>query len=176
MDKLKGYLFGQEGAGPLILRTEDQILVNMIHGLLKNRGQYFANLSLRNMYEFYRLSLRYDPAEIHIRQPRLRLIFNNYMAVASRLFHAGREYPVKKRMRTTLFIKRFEFNKSSRLYNRGSWLFRSLADLIFTYFFKISNSVIRKEYRRYLLVRLWDLNWYRHHLSVLRKRFSYRNI
>jgi hypothetical protein len=175
MDEWTGYLFSSGNEAPLTLRTGDQIIVNMIHGLLKNRGQYYANLSLRNMYEFYRLSWREDPAGVQLPHPRLRMIYNNYLAVASRLFQTGKAYPVEKRWRTMLYIKRFELNKSSRLYNKLSWAFRSGADLMYTYFSILLRSLIRKEYRRYLMVRLSNLKWYRHHLSVLRKRFSFRD-
>jgi hypothetical protein len=172
MVTLNGYLFSSDGEPRLTLPEKDRIVINMIHGLLKNRGQYYANLSLRNIYEFYRLSLECDPAGITIHHPRLRLIFNNYMAIASRMFHSVNNYPVRRRVRTTIFMARFELNKSSSIYNRLSWAIRSLADLLYTYIFILVKSVTKKDYRRYLLVRLSDLKWYPHHLMVLQKRFS----
>jgi hypothetical protein len=175
MNELKSYLFGSEEASPLTLRTEDQVMINVIHALLKNRGQYYANLSLRNVYEFYRLSMQHDPGRIRLQHPRLTLIFNNYMAVASRMFHPAKPYPVRNRLRTRIFMIRFELNKTSGIYNRISWATRSIADLIFTYLYIIGKSLTRKEYRRYLRVRLSDLKWYHHHLSVLRQRFSFHS-
>lgn len=158
--------------GPTILSGGDQILINVIHSQLKDRGQYYANISLRNIYEFYRLTRKHELSETGILHPRLKLVLNNYMAVAEKLFAPASAFPVQRRVRTQFFTIRFELNKSSRIYNRLSKLIRSLADLFYTYFYIISRAVIQKDYRRYLRIRLTNPAWYRHHLSVIVKRFD----
>jgi len=161
----------KEADRPSILSGQDQILVNVIHSQLKDHGQYYASIPLRTIYEFYRLSRKYDLSDIRIHTSRLRLVLNNYMAVAEKLFNPSKPFPVENRARTWLYLRRFELNKSSRIYNRFSKFIRSLTDLIYNYAYILSRALVKKEYRKYLRIRLTNPAWYRHHLSVVRKRF-----
>jgi len=158
----------------LVLKGSDQILINVIHSQLKDRGQYYATIPLRNIYEFYRLSRRFDLSQVKITHPHLKLVLNNYMAVASKLFSPAQSFPVEKKLRTRLFLMRFELNKSSRFYFRWSRTIRSVADLLHSYYLIISRALFRKDFRRYLWARLSNPGWYRHHLKVLKRRFSAR--
>ncbi len=173
MENFNAQLFESENPHPpLILSGPYQILINMIHSQLKDKGQYYANIPLRSIYEFYRLSLRHDLSKLGIHHRPLKQVLNNYMAVGNKLFTPGIQFPVKKRLGTKLFMFRFELNKSRRLYARWSKTSRSVADLIHTYLIIIFRALFHKEVRRYLRVRLTNPRWYRHHLTVIRKRFS----
>jgi len=172
MDTLNAQLFQSRNPHPpLILNGHKQILINVIHSQLKDKGQYYANIPLRNIYEFYRLSVKHDLSNMEIHHPRLKRVFNNYMAVGAKLFSPAFQFPLKKSPGAKFFMVRFELNKSSRFYARWSKTTRSVADLIHTYLLIISRAVAHQEVRRYLRVRLSNPRWYRHHLSVLRKRF-----
>ncbi len=173
MDALNSQLFQSDNPHPsLILNGQDQILINVLHSQLKDKGQYYANIPLRSIYEFYRLSIRHDLSKIEIHHPHLKKVMNNYMAVGNKLFSPASQFPVKKNLGTRLFLIRFELNKSIRLYARWSKTIRSVADLIHTYLIIIFRAPFHKEVRRYLRVRLSNPNWYGHHLRVIRKRFS----
>jgi hypothetical protein len=161
-----------EPGGPRILSGHDQILVNVIHSQLKDGGQYYARISLRSMYEFFRLTRKYKLSDVPVRTSRLRLVLNNYMAVAEKLFTPEEPFPIKNRLRTRTYLHRFALNKTSRWYNRISHFCRSLAELIYNYVYLLAKSMFKKEYRKYLRTRMTNPAWYRHHLSVVRKRFS----
>jgi len=173
LDAMTSQLFQSDiSHSPHILKGHDQILINVIHSQLKDKGQYYANIPLRNIYEFYKLSKKHDLSQMEISHPHLRLVINNYIAVASKVFSPAFKFPIKKRLRTKLFVLRFELSKSNRLYFRWSQTSRSLFDLLHTYLHIISRAFVRKDFRKYLRARLSNPAWYRHHLSVLRKRFS----
>lgn len=172
LETLNSRLWQAEGPdGPRILSGGDQILINLIHSQLKDRGQCYAHIPLRTIYEFYRLTRNDDLSDLGNLHPRIKIILNNYMAVAQKLFTPSQPFPVKNRLRSKLFMFRFELNKTSRIYKRFSKLFRSLADLLFAYVYTLTRAMIQKEYRTYLRIRLSNPAWYRHHLSVVRKRF-----
>lgn len=101
----------------------------------------------------------------------MKLVMNNYMAVAEKLFAPPESFPVKNRIRTSLFLIRFELNKTSRTYHRAGKLLRTLLELLHTYFYILSKAITNKAYRSYLQINLSSPAWYRHHLSVIRKRF-----
>lgn len=154
------------------LSGRDQILINVIHSQLKDRGQYYANVPLRNIYDFYRLTRKYGFLETSTLHPRLRSVYNNYRAVAAKLFAPSEFFPHEKGVRTKLFIARLELNKSNRIYYRLSKLIRSMADLLYAYLFIIVKAMYQEDYGTYLRIRLKNPAWYKHHLSVVRKRFS----
>jgi hypothetical protein len=162
----------KEAGRPSILSGHNQILVNVIHSQLKDGGQYYARIPLRSMYEFYRLTRRHDLSDLRIRSDRLRLVLNNYMAVAARLFTPAEPLPLENRLRTRMYLHRFSLNKTSRWYNRMSHFLRSLAELIYNYVYLLATSLFNKEYRKYLRTRITNPAWYRHHFAVVRKRFS----
>lgn len=173
MDAFNSQLFKSENPHPSsILTGHDQILINVLHSQLKDKGQYYANIPLRNIYEFYRLSLKHDLSALKFHHPHLKKVLNNYMTVGDKLFSPGFQFPLEKRLGTRLFMIRFELNKSIRLYARWSKTTRSVADLIHAYLLIIFRALFHKELRRYLRVRLSNPSWYKHHLRVIRKRFS----
>lgn len=157
---------------PIVLNGHNQILINLIHSQLKDKGQYYANIPLRSIYEFYRLSIRHDISGIKIPHPYLKRVLNNYMMVGTKLFSPAILFPVKKRLETKLFIYRFELIKTSRRYARWSKTSRSVADLLHAYFIILFRALFHKEPRKYLLVRLSNPKWYRHHIRTIQKRFS----
>jgi hypothetical protein len=161
----------QKGNGPRILSGPDQILINLLHSQLKDRGQYYANIPLRNIYEFYKLTRRYKLSGMNSSQPRMKRVLNKYMAVAEKLFTPSEPLPLENSISSKLFLWRFERNKSSRNYHRIGKFTRSLIDLLSTYLYILSNAVVRKEYRTYLRINLTSTSWYRHHWSVVKKRF-----
>lgn len=156
----------------LIPESRDQVLINVIHSQLKDKGQYYANIPLRNIYEFYRLSKRQNLSQLKITQPRLKMVLNNYMAVANNLFSPAQNFPIEKRLRTSLFLLRFDLNKSSKTYYKCSRTIRNLADLLHSYFHIFTRALTQKDFREYLGARLGNPAWYGHHLKVIKKRFS----
>jgi hypothetical protein len=172
LERIRSYLYDTSGIKPITLKGQDQLMVNVIHSQLKDRGQFYANISLRNIYEFYRLSRKYGSPGIEVRSCRMGLILNNYLTVASRLFEPEQQEPVRKQFRSRLYLMRFEFGKTNRIYSRTSKFIRSLADLLYTYLRICYNVFAGKEHRMYLWIRLSNPSWYLHHLEVLRKRFT----
>ena len=170
-DLQKGCFRPDKPDGPLIPGGRDQILINVIHNQLKDRGQYYANIPLRNIYEFYRLTRSYDLPDEEKLHPRMKLVMNNYMAVAEKLFAPSESFPVKNRIRTRFFLFRFELNKTSRNYHRAGKLFRTLLELLHSYLYILSKALTHKAYRSYLRINLSSPAWHRHHLAVIRKRF-----
>jgi hypothetical protein len=160
-----------EKDGPWILSGTDQILINVIHSQLKDRGQFYANIPLRNIYEFYRLSCCFELPTSKSLKPRMKRVLNNYMYVAEKLFTPTESFPLKKSLSSRVFIRRFELNKTSRIYNRLGKFFRTLTEILYTYLYIISKALMHKEYRSYLRINLTSLAWYRRHVSVIRKRF-----
>lgn len=161
-----------QNQAPRTPTAAEQILLNVIHSQLKDRGQYYGTVPLRSAYEFYRLTLRYDPAQLEIRHPRLRMVLNNYQAVGNRLFRPDPPFPEHNTLKTSIFLFRFHLNRSNRTYYRFSKCCRSAADLLGSYLYVISGAIRHRSYRKYLFKKLTRTSWYRHHLSVIRKRFS----
>lgn len=173
MDRLNSQYFQNKNRQPpFTFDGKHQILLNVIHNQLKDKGQYYANIPLRNIYEFYRLTLKHRLSTLEPHHPRIRRVLNRYMAVAKLLFSPAFNDPVKKSAATRLFIFRFNLNKSSRVYAHWCRNIRSLAELIHSYFRIIFRALVHKEVRTYLRARLSNPKWYRHHVGVIRKRFS----
>ena len=98
-------------------------------------------------------------------------MLNNYMSVAEKLFTPEKSFPLKKDLSSKVFIWRFEFNKTSRVYNHMGKFFRTLTEILYTYLYILAKALTHKEYRSYLRINLTSLAWYRRHVSVIRKRF-----
>ena len=173
MDRLNKQFFHSKN--PQVSFTFDrdhQILLNVIHNQLKDKGQYYANIPLRNIYEFYRLTLEHKLSTPELHHPRMKRVMERYVAVANLLFSPAFAIPVSTSTGTKLFLFRFHLNKSSRAYAHGSRMIRSMAELILSYLRIIFRALVRKEVRIYLRARLSNPRWYRHHVRVLRNRFS----
>ena len=160
---------------PRIPRYGEQLMINLIHSQVKDLGQFYARVPLRNVYEFYRLSLRSPSDPLPDAHPRLRVAYNNYKGMADRLFRPDTPFPYRRNLPYRLFFIRFHLSHSSRSYYRYSRFSRSLRELAAGYFRIIMAAVTRKSHRLYLFARLSSPAWYRHHLSVLGKRFSTRH-
>ena len=156
-------------SGPFSLKGHDQVLINFIHSQLKDKGQYNANVPLRNIYEFYRLSLKYDPSEITLGHKRLSTLFNNYKALAVKLFSPAIDLNYKHNLNAKLYISRFDRYKTSRFWYRYGKVTRSVAGLFYHYLYRGLKAIYNKDYRNHLRVRLSKRAWYIHHLSVLRQ-------
>jgi hypothetical protein len=156
-------------SGPFTLKGEDQILINFIHCQLKDQGQYYANVPLRNIYEFYNLSLKYDLSKISLRHKRLHTLFNNYKAIAVKLFSPAIDLDYKNNLNAKRYISRLERNKTSRFWYRFGSVTRASADLFVGYLFFGLKALYKKELRNHLWVRLGKRASYIHYFSKLKK-------
>ncbi len=173
VEEIKSQLFSTDRTSrSYTLKVHDQVLINFIHCQLKDHGQYYANVSLRNIYEFYRLSLRQDLSEIILQKGHLKSIFNNYTALAAKIFSPAAQFPYKNRFRSRQYIARLERNKSSRFWSRSGKVLQSIANLLYSYLYISFKTLYIKDYRNYLRVRLSDPAWYKRHISIIRSRFS----
>ena len=158
-----------KASGPFTLKGQDQVLINFIHSQLKDKGQYYANVPLRNIYEFYKLSLKHPPSEITLRHRRLNTLFNNYKALAVKLFSPSIDLNFKNNLKTKLYISRLERYKTCRICYHFGRVTRSVAGLFYHYLNIGLKALYKKDYRNYLRVRVGNPAWYKHHFSVLRK-------
>ncbi len=157
---------------PRIPPNGEQLMINLIHSQVKDQGQFYARVPLRNVYEFYRLTLRSGSGRLPIAPPGLRVVYNNYLGMAVKLFRPGSPYPFRRNLAYRLFFLRFHLSHSSRSFFRYSRYSRSLRELMAGYFRILMAAATRKSHRKYLQARLSSPAWYRHHFAVLRRRFS----
>ena len=171
--EMKSQLFSSDQASKsLTLKLHDQVMINFIHSQLKDHGQYYANVPLRNIYEFYRLSLRQDLSEMDLQNGHTGGIFNNYMALAAKIFSPATQFPYKDSFRSKRYIARLERNKSNRFWYRVSKVSRTIANLLHSYLYISFHSLYVKDYRNHLRVRLSDRSWYKRHFSIIRSLIS----
>ncbi len=159
-----------EYSGADVLSAQDQLMLNFMHSQLQDKGQYYANVSLRNLYEFYRLSLQQDPSEVLSQMGPLTGKFNNYMALAAKLFDPIPLFHYKNNFRARGYIARLERNKSSRFWYHLSKAGRAIISQFYYYLSVSVKAIYIKTYRDYLMVRLIEASWYKRHFFTVRNR------
>ena len=165
---------GDADGGPIeTVDPADLALLNFLHSQVQDHGDYYARVSLKNLYEFYRLNRSRDPLSgIPLPKGGIYRKLENYRALAGRTFTPDPGRVMPGGIRTRLFLRRFDLNKSSRAYYLVS---RSSRQLLFqsAYYLKLlSRAMVQKKYRRYVLVRMGDRAWPRSHFIHLRRRFG----
>lgn len=153
------------------LSPEDQVVVNFIHSQIKDKGQSLARVSMRNLYEFYRLSLQGSLHSMKFHSRYLKSAFNNYAALAAKMFSPATSIPYKATIGARWYKYRLDKNKASRLFYKTNQIFHLLNSLLNHYLHILKKALYMPEYRKHLWVRFTDPAWYRHHLAAIVSSF-----
>lgn len=150
----------------------DRMALNFLHSQWQDHGQYFARVSLKNIYEMYRLLLGVDVIdEVKTDLKPLQRSFNNYLGLAARLFYPFEVKGYQPNVLSRIYMARIVYNKSSRVYYHLSKTARIALAQLGYYLRLIRKSVFSSVYRRYLMVRLKDNSWLAGHLTTVWRRF-----
>ena len=156
---------------------EDMAVLNFLHSQIQDHGDYYAKVSLKNLYEFYQITRSGGlPSLNPSKRGRIAGKLENYAALAERTF-----YPVSSRTKqysrgTRMFLHRFDLNKSSKFYSGLSRIGRHLLFQAAYYLKLLFQAVLQRKYRRYVFVRIRDRVWLRSHLRHLRRKFAITTI
>lgn len=168
VDELKTQLFASPASQQTFtLSYGDQQLVNFLHSQMKDHGHYHARVSLRNLYEFYRLSLNHELSDIHLKGPYVKRAFNSYVSLAAKVFRPAGSLQHKDNLSARWYISRLERNKTHRFWYRIQQPARTMLRLLDHYFYILLRTFNKSEYRIHLRTRMGDPAWYRHHLAVM---------
>jgi len=155
----------------------DMAVLNFLHSQIQDKGDYFAKVSLKNLYEFYQINRSGGlPLLSPGKSGRIAGKLENYVALAERTFHPVSSQTTQIKRGTRIFLKRFDQNKSNKFY---AGLNRIGRRMLFqaVYYLKLLFKAVRQEkYRRYVLVRFTDWAWPRSHLRHLHRLFSRKPI
>lgn len=148
---------------------DHKIIHSFIHARLSNGGHRFKTLALRDLYDFYLLSKRVNPAEV-ISRVKNKKELQCYFSLFNKVFNPAIKLPFETNKNIKKYIQSYEKLAAKPRRHRVYILFQKLAELFFSripiYIFRfLTNKKIRKGARE----RILDLDWYK---TIL---FRFRN-
>jgi hypothetical protein len=146
------------------LPDDTNLLINFMHSQLKDQGQYYAEISLRHLYDVYRLAVSTKLRDRNIDFGLFRNSFNNYIAVFSNIFK-GDFFAHKNNLRTRFYIFRVKMNLSSGSLSRASRIILFPFNYIPQYFTKVIRLLTKKQSRKILWKKMKNPAWYKSHLE-----------
>lgn len=150
-----------------VMCDNHKIIHNFIHSQMVHGGNYYAKVSLRNLYDLFLLSRRENLYVILAGMNNYGKQASNYLTIMNKVFgiYKPQEYVLKQK--SNWYFIRYEINLHSRFISIGSQFILKIFQRYIKLFFR---AFINKELRISLINRLFDKNWYGQHLR------SYKHI
>jgi len=162
----------EDGAIAKVPGSEDMIRINFLHSQLQDHGDYFAAVSMKNLYEFQRL--RTGTQNSHVQASdfgRYRGKYKNYVALAASAFPSQQGISNTPGTKRRIFTLRFKLNRTFRLYSMTSRFFRTALLQMGHYAGFLGKAIYSKKHRNYLSARLRDPKWSAGHFRHLSRKF-----
>jgi hypothetical protein len=157
-------IFHKDFPGCYLLPAETNLLINFMHSQLKDEGQYYAEISLRQLYDVYRLAISKNFRDTNLDFWLFRKSCNNYIAVFSNIFKVD-FFAYKNNLRTRFYIFRVKMNLSSGSLSRASRVILFPFNYIPQYFTKVIRLLTKKQSRKILWKKMKNPAWYKSHLE-----------
>lgn len=151
----------------------------MVHNVLNNQindyGYRYANLNLRQMYDFLMLSVYANPAAVLKDYGRLSNLVNAYLGAASLAFSSPNTIPYQQSI-----TGRFHYQRYLFFLKQPGWVWRSyktvfyLIDRLSRYIVLPVKSVYRKDVRASVWARIKNPAWYKNHVLSYLHYFGFR--
>ena len=149
----------QEGC--FVLSDQDKIILNFVHSQLNNGGDSFGNISLRDLYDLYLLSIR-EPLGKVIPEIKCKSKTIAYFAFARQVLGLDEKFFSGTNLSSRLLILKHNLNCSSPLFYHTHRTIRFILHKIFeVYLVYIVKTFYSREMRRTVILKVTDPQWYR---------------
>lgn len=148
-----------------VLSYNNQLVLSIIAKQINDDGQFYNNISLRNAYDTYLLSIKINSLESILKFDNLFSPLNNFLSLCHEVLSNSIHY--KKTQETEKYKKvfyRLITDKKFQKQHSKKWerkLFLKSRLLI------IYKSMYKKEYRYWLFRRITDKTWYKEKIVQL---------
>jgi len=144
-----------------------KIIHNFVHSQLTNSGHRLGVVSLRDIYDLYRISLRSNLTAV-LSQTQSPKKASAYFEIAHLLL--GLPISEKKSLTSKVFIWKHNLNLSSPIFNKTNRILWMISWVVVHGFFKqIKELIIYKEERDLFIQNLGNKNWYILHWQFYKK-------